>query len=154
MEGILSMLLENFNLSSEFNQDLLQKIHQLDNLCFPRNPWSLEQILSHAKIHKIRYIESKGELIAFLLTLENQWESEILKIGTHPEHQRKKIAQDLLGAHLNTCLNLDVFLEVEESNQPAISFYKKMGFQLLDRRKAYYQNGSDAIIFQKKRQQS
>lgn len=148
------MLLENFNSESIDGKVLLQKICKLDRICFPRNPWSLDQIASHIKTHKTRYAEVNGEVVSFLLTLENRWESEILKIGTHPEYLRKNFAQTLLTEHIHSCKDLDLFLEVEEFNHPAISFYKKLGFQLLDKRKAYYQNGSNALIFHRKRQQS
>lgn len=44
----------------------------------------------------------------------------------------------------------NIFLEVRASNHPAIHLYQKTGFDLLIKRKNYYQNPmEDAYIFQK-----
>lgn len=40
-------------------------------------------------------------------------------------------------------------LEVNEKNLPAISLYKKYGFQTLGKRKNYYNNSHDAYIMTK-----
>jgi len=42
-----------------------------------------------------------------------------------------------------------ITLEVRKSNQKAINFYKKNGFQEIFVRKAYYKNGEDAILLLK-----
>jgi [ribosomal protein S18]-alanine N-acetyltransferase len=145
------MLVEKIHSQTTGTDELIQKISELDLICFPTLHWSLEQLKSHTKNHTTRYIEVRGRIVSFLLTLENAWESEILKIGTHPDYHRKKYAVTLIQHHIESCMEKDIFLEVEESNLPAINFYVKMGFQLLDKRKAYYQNGSDALVYRKEK---
>lgn len=41
-----------------------------------------------------------------------------------------------------------VYLEVEESNARAQSYYKKLGFQILRRVKSYYSDGEGAVMMQ------
>jgi ribosomal-protein-alanine N-acetyltransferase len=42
-----------------------------------------------------------------------------------------------------------LILEVRVSNSPAQNLYKKLGFFELQRRKAYYPDGEDAIVMAK-----
>ena len=41
-----------------------------------------------------------------------------------------------------------VSLEVRESNLPAITLYRKMGFVEMGKRKRYYENGEDALMME------
>lgn len=43
----------------------------------------------------------------------------------------------------------EVFLEVRASNNAALCLYKGLGFEVLLRRKAYYDNGEDALVMRK-----
>ena len=38
------------------------------------------------------------------------------------------------------------YLDVREGNQPALALYRKVGFTLDGRRRAYYANGEDALM--------
>ncbi|MFN8005649.1 MAG: ribosomal protein S18-alanine N-acetyltransferase [Terriglobia bacterium] len=67
--------------------------------------------------------------------------SEICNIIVAPAFLSKGVGQELL----NTCLDLSeklrfprVLLEVRQSNERAIRFYKKNGFQKIGERKDYY----------------
>ena len=42
-----------------------------------------------------------------------------------------------------------LFLEVRESNYPAINLYEKSGFKEVSRRKNYYKDGETAIVMKK-----
>ncbi|HJL63885.1 MAG TPA: GNAT family N-acetyltransferase, partial [Candidatus Marinimicrobia bacterium] len=44
----------------------------------------------------------------------------------------------------------DVFLEVRESNLPAIKLYSEFNFEEIGVREHYYSDGEDAIIMHKK----
>lgn len=76
--------------------------------------------------------------------------AEILTLGVHPDYRGKGIAQRLLHALIdqaqaNKCER--VFLEVRESNAPAIHLYKRNGFDALHRIKDYYRTPvEDAIL--------
>ena len=74
---------------------------------------------------------------------------DILNICIHPQYQHQGLGEKLLQ---NLLQGLDknqhpfVLLEVRNSNKTAISFYLKLGFELIDQRKKYYSNGEDAKI--------
>lgn len=69
------------------------------------------------------------------------------------EFRQQGLATELLEFVLNQLSQRQVkniFLEVRASNRPAIQLYQKAGFDLLTKRKNYYQHPSDdAYIFQK-----
>jgi ribosomal-protein-alanine N-acetyltransferase len=54
------------------------------------------------------------------------------------------IKKALMEKGVNVCT-----LEVRESNFPAISLYKKIGFEIINKRKDYYTNHEDALYMYK-----
>lgn len=73
-------------------------------------------------------------------------EAEIISICIVPEARKKGIASELWHSLIADFQIEHCFLDVKESNEPAKSFYKKMGFLEYGRRKKYYRDGSDAIL--------
>ncbi|MEP8021895.1 ribosomal protein S18-alanine N-acetyltransferase, partial [Vibrio parahaemolyticus] len=81
-------------------------------------------------------------------------EVTLLNIAVAPALQGKGYGQKLLDAFLNHCEQAkadSAWLEVRESNHPAIHIYEQAGFNEVDRRYDYYPaktgNGKeDAII--------
>ncbi|SNT69049.1 ribosomal protein S18-alanine N-acetyltransferase [Psychrobacter sp. LV10R520-6] len=82
-------------------------------------------------------------------------QAEILRIGTHPKHQRQGIASQLFAV-LNKEMEANrvesLLLEVRADNAPAIALYEQQGFTVIHRRKNYYQQphqlSIDALIMQ------
>jgi ribosomal-protein-alanine N-acetyltransferase len=81
-------------------------------------------------------------------------ELELLKIGVDPERQGEGIGTDLLNEALKTAIGLgcrECFLEVRWSNDRAISFYIKEGFEIVGVRRRYYRNPvEDARVMRKR----
>jgi len=79
---------------------------------------------------------------------------ELLKIGVHPERQGEGIATALLHGALSDAIKAgchECFLEVRWSNNRAISFYKKEGFEMVGIRRKYYRAPvEDARVMRKK----
>lgn len=72
--------------------------------------------------------------------------AEVLRIGTHPQFQRRGLAQSLLQALIKSMPEKQlerVLLEVRQDNTPAIALYKKMGFEVIHVRKGYYSIPTD-----------
>jgi len=70
-------------------------------------------------------------------------EVEILDIAVNRAHRRQGHGYFLLRQFVQRLSELSVhniFLEVRESNVPAISLYKKVGFQISGLRPNYYRN--------------
>lgn len=97
--------------------------------------------------------EAGNGLTGFLIARQVADEAEVLNLAVLTEARRKGQASALLGAAFDQLRRLGVtraFLEVRESNQPAIAFYRKHGFILFGRRKAYYRDPvEDALCLHK-----
>jgi [ribosomal protein S18]-alanine N-acetyltransferase len=87
--------------------------------------------------------ERDGQICALLAGRQAGGEAEILNFAVHPRVRRLGIAADLLSAALQKFTDkgiANVFLEVRETNAPAIALYDKFGFSIAHRRKAYYRD--------------
>lgn len=73
-------------------------------------------------------------------------ECEIKTICVLPEFRRQGIAEKLIKQLIQAQQQNTIFLEVEESNTPAISLYKKIGFNIFSTRKDYYGTGRNALL--------
>ncbi|MEL6414682.1 MAG: GNAT family N-acetyltransferase [Pseudomonadota bacterium] len=101
-------------------------------------------------------VERDSTLAAFILVHFVQPEAEILTLATAPSFQRLGLAQYVLR-EAESQLREDGLekwlLDVAEDNQPAIAFYRKLGFAEDGRRPRYYNRleGSriDAILMSK-----
>ena len=91
----------------------------------------------------IYLIEDK--ICGYLMVLDSIDVYEILAIATIEEYRNKGIAQELL----DKIKIKDIFLEVRESNQIAISFYKKNKFKEISIRKNYYSEPNENAIIMK-----
>jgi len=98
--------------------------------------------------------EAENGLTGFLIARQVADEAEVLNLAVLTEARRKGQASALLAAAFDRFRRLGVtrvFLEVRESNQPAIAFYRKHGFAPSGRRKAYYRDPvEDALCLQTK----
>lgn len=78
-----------------------------------------------------------------------EWELE--NIAVLPALRRLGVGAALLGTLLEEARRRRaerILLEVRASNQSAIRLYSQAGFQLIARRRGYYQNpGEDALLF-------
>jgi len=76
-------------------------------------------------------------------------EMELLNLAVGPNWRRRGCASALLNVALAECRKSGfhaVFLEVRESNQRAIAFYKKHGFSQSGCRPNYYRNPEEAAL--------
>jgi ribosomal-protein-alanine N-acetyltransferase len=82
-------------------------------------------------------------------TIELAREMELLNLAVGPNWRRRGYASALLNTALAECRERRfqaVFLEVRESNQRAMAFYKKHGFAQSGRRPNYYRNPEEAAL--------
>jgi len=64
------------------------------------------------------------------------------------KYRRKKIASILIDKMLEENIN-DISLEVNVNNNEAIQLYKKYGFEIVSKRKNYYQNEDAYLMIRK-----
>lgn len=78
----------------------------------------------------------------------------LYKIIVDMDYRRKKIAwsifhkMGLVAANSLGTSEPVIYLEVEEENDGAINFYRKLGLEQIHLKKKFYQNGSAAVIMQ------
>ena len=85
------------------------------------------------------------KVCGYLMVLDSIDVYEILAIVTIEKYRNKGIAQELL----DKIKTKDIFLEVRESNQVAINFYKKNKFKEISVRKNYYSEPTENAIIMK-----
>ena len=87
----------------------------------------------------------EDKICGYLMVLDSIDIYEILAIATIEKYRNKGIAQELL----DKIKTKDIFLEVRESNQVAINFYKKNKFKEISVRKNYYSEPNENAIIMK-----
>ncbi|WP_061587231.1 ribosomal protein S18-alanine N-acetyltransferase [Streptococcus oralis] len=129
--------------------NLAQAIYAVMVDVYPVSPWALEQIQADLSQDQTWYALAYDgvEVIGFLAIQENLFEAEVLQIAVKKAYQGQGIATalfDFLPA------DKEIFLEVRESNRPALLFYKKEKFEEIARRKVYYHAPiEDAIVMKR-----
>ena len=112
-----------------------------------QNPWSktqlAESILNPTNLCYSLSINS--QILGFLMVMPAFDTADILNISINAEFQRKGHGKRLLYYLIQELKNTkirELILEVRASNQAAISFYLKYGFEEISLRKNYYINNS------------
>ena len=111
------------------------------------SPKALEDSFSNDSI-KSFVLEDENTVVAFASYLVAD-DAELVFIVTDKTKLRKGYGKILLGETLNI-LNLPCVLEVRESNTPAIKMYESFDFELLGKRKNFYQNPAEAALIYKR----
>lgn len=91
-------------------------------------------------------LEEHHTITAYLIIQTILDECHILTIGVKKDYQQQGYATELLKHLLEYTKKSyqSIFLEVRESNQPAIRLYKKLGFTPIAVRKDYYSSEKNA----------
>lgn len=79
--------------------------------------------------------------VGFVLARAAADEGEILTIAVARAHRRHGLGWQLMDAALRELYGQRaeaLFLEVDETNQPALGLYRRLGFRQVGRRPAYY----------------
>ncbi len=130
----------------------LGALRQLEKLCFPEDAWPLLDligVLSLPNVIRIKAVDN-NLLVGFVAgdkkSKELAW---IATIGVLPEYRRSGIASTLLTA-CETQLGVSrIRLSVRLGNAGAIRLYEGFGYQRVNIWPKYYQDGTDALVFEK-----
>jgi ribosomal-protein-alanine N-acetyltransferase len=136
--------------------DDIPAVVAIDRTSFP-NPWP-----ERSYIYELKYNPSSRLFVAEVCEEDEFrvvgfigfWfvidEAHISTVAVHPNFRGYKIGDRLVARALRAVKELGgclVSLEVRESNQVALSLYRKYGFKKVGRRKRYYRdNKEDAIV--------
>ncbi|MCW7495134.1 GNAT family N-acetyltransferase [Leptospira levettii] len=126
----------------------LPEILTWEKLCFPGEEWTDKMIQTHLEFH-VAFGIGDQNIQCYALVCETPWEIEIFRIATLPNFRKLGLAKQLLEHLFKEFPKKEFFLEVKESNEPAIKLYSSVGFNELERRKKYYPDGSTAVLMKR-----
>lgn len=128
----------------------LPTLVELEAASFP-DPWSARMLASAiADPHSlVQVIEDGGRVAGYAVLRRAADEAELLSVAVDPEARGRGLGRRLVEEGLDrvreqgarTC-----YLEVRPGNEPARSLYRSLGFRRIGRRRAYYRDGSDALV--------
>ena len=132
----------------------LNSLRKLEQKSFAKDAWPLFDliaVLTFPDVIRLKSMEN-GQMVGFVAgdpRPRDGW-GWIATIAVDPRYRRRGIGRALLHACER---NLGVprsRLTVRISNQIAISMYEKEGYATVDVWKAYYNDGEDGIVMEKK----
>ncbi|MFM7029446.1 MAG: tRNA (adenosine(37)-N6)-threonylcarbamoyltransferase complex transferase subunit TsaD [Micrococcales bacterium] len=138
----------------------LAAIMELEHACFPSDAWSEQSMRDELSAHHTRYFvilktdpERLGyEVIGYagLAKLEGSEQSDVQTIAIAEQARGLGLGRRLMQHLLTEATRQgarETFLEVRADNPVAQGLYESLGFEIIDRRKNYYQpDGVDALV--------
>jgi ribosomal-protein-alanine N-acetyltransferase len=94
-------------------------------------------------------VESGGRAVGFALFQLLPGAAELLRVAVTPDARRRGLARAALAEALRSLAGdgrPTCYLEVRSGNRPALALYEALGFRTLGLRRAYYENGEDALV--------
>jgi len=141
---------EALKMRSMVTEDLPDVI-KIENTCFAA-PWTrgmFEQTMESASTNCF-IIEEKKKVLGYIVFYIAAFEMHIMNIAVRSDCRRHGLAQSVMSAVLDYAresLVTECFLEVRENNKPAKGLYEKLGFDVVGRRRGYYnEDGEDALV--------
>ena len=126
--------------------DYVSAVAAIEKRCFS-NPWNETAINAELENHcseiYIALVDGTAAGYANIYTVLD--EMDIVRVAVLPEYRRQGIAAEILKTVLAEKQGT-VYLDVRESNHPAISLYKSLGFVDTGVRKNYYTNPTENAI--------
>ena len=126
-------------------------VAKIENECFSK-PFKEEDIISYLKSPIWHFLVAKceGEVVGYVSFTIIIDECQIVNVATSQGYRKmgvgKSLIEELLGYAKKSGVS-KVYLEVRESNLPAISLYKKYGFEIVGVSKNHYsQPTEDALL--------
>ncbi len=93
---------------------------------------------------QVEIITKENNLAAYLIYQAVLDEAEIVSVYVKPAYRKQGLATKLFSNIKNKYQ--EIFLEVNENNQAALSLYAKLGFTTYNVRPKYYHNKDAAIL--------
>ncbi len=130
----------------------LGTLRRHEKVCFPKDAWPLLDLIGVLALSNVIRLKamSDDQMIGFVAgdkkSSDLGW---IATIGVLPEYRRLGIAAALLTA-CETQMDVSrIRLSVRLANTGAIQLYEVFGYQRVDIWPKYYQDGTDALVFEK-----
>ncbi len=136
------------------NESHVAQIAEMEKVCFS-DPWSERSIASELENDLSLWLvyEQGSKVAGYVGSQSVPPESDVMNVAVLPECRKQGIAQKLLHELMHRLRSggmESLTLEVRASNEPAISLYNKLGFEIVGRRPKYYVNPKeDALIMRR-----
>ena len=131
------------------NSDL-DRVMEIEKLCF-KAPWGRDDLyreINDNQLAVVSVVTVDDEVVGFCDYWNTFDSGTICQIAIHPNYQHQSLGTRLLEEVFKDAKAKKVrtlTLEVRESNEKAINFYKKHGFKITLCKERYYSNGENAI---------
>ncbi len=131
----------------------LDAVLAIEQACFPR-AWSRASFLAEIASERSTPVvaEHEGLVVGYLCLTVLLDEAEILDVAVDPALQRSGIGHLLMQWCCAEAVRQGATvlrLEVRATSLPAIALYERFGFVKSGLRKAYYEQGIDALLLDK-----
>jgi ribosomal-protein-alanine N-acetyltransferase len=162
---MVDMVLElNFKFRP-FTPSDLEGVIRINRECLPENYTTFFFIDLYKRYPKTFIVaEVNGEIVGYIMCrietgipsfkmLGITKKGHVISIAVVPRHQHKGIGYGLIreAMHaMSTYKAKECYLEVRESNIPAIGLYKRLGFKVARIIKNYYADGENALVMARK----
>lgn len=133
--------------------DDVGEVKALLDACFGSSAWSEQSILSELeKSDSYCTVAVKdGVIVGYLAFEQIADEGSIIEVAVRPDCRRQGIAKRLIESASDSSEGLsEVFLEVRESNMPAVALYEGLGFERIALRRDYYDAPKENAIIMRK----
>jgi ribosomal-protein-alanine N-acetyltransferase len=145
--------------------DDLQSVMHINYVCLPENYTNYFFIELHQRFPETFIVaEENGEVIGYIMCrIEAGLSSfglgglmkkgHVVSVAVLPQYRRKGAGEVLINEAIKGMQLYNAkqcFLEVRVANTPAISLYKKLGFEVARTIRGYYADGEDAYLMSKK----
>ena len=135
-------------------EDDLAAVLTIEDLSFS-NPWSDNTFRGEIQNTSVSFplvvVRRPGEeVVGYIIFWQIRDDVQVNNIAVHPDCRGLGIGEALMRfaiAKVNAAGATFMTLEVRQSNTPALTLYKKLGFEILGTRRNYYTKpGEDACV--------
>jgi ribosomal-protein-alanine N-acetyltransferase len=148
----------------KFTPDDLQSVMQINRLCLPENYMDFFFMDLHKRFPETFIVaEEDGKIVGYIMCrIEVGLASlglgglirkgHVVSIAVLPQGRRKGVAHALMTRAIEGMRYYKAklcYLEVRVTNDPGVSLYKKLGFEVTRTLHGYYSDGEDAYVMTK-----
>jgi [ribosomal protein S18]-alanine N-acetyltransferase len=129
----------------------LERVVAIERAAFT-DPWSRKafvELLAQPQVRAFAVDGAEGRLDGYALASIVADQGEILNLAVDPLSRRRGLGRVLLAALLDMFRRegtAAVFLEVRQSNAPALHLYERAGFRPVSTRRGYYRNPTENAL--------
>lgn len=134
----------------KLSEKYIKDVAKIEKACFSK-PWDEISIAAELKneFSEFYIAVENGTAVGFVGLYALTGEADIVRVGVLPQYRNRGIARAVLAKSLED-VDGNVFLDVRESNVPAISLYRSLGFYDTGVRKDYYSDPEENAVLMKR----